>query len=137
VWSQGLKRPPWPPYNTGMEHAFCSFLRPLGRLQLAAALVMLPMAAVQAQTSTAPAAATEAPARGGRPDRAIERIRTEDGGSRIDELRVGGETQQITIQPKTSAPAYEVKPAEGARGKAPAAGNSDTNGSRVWNFLKF
>jgi hypothetical protein len=141
--AQGLKRLPWPPYNTGMEHAFCSFLRPLGRLQLAAALVMLPMVAVQAQTMApvqkiaAPTAATEAPAPGGRPDRAIERIHTEDAGSRIDELRVGGETQQITIQPKTSAPAYEVKPAEGARGKAPAAGNSDTNGSRVWNFLKF
>jgi hypothetical protein len=132
--AQGLKRLPWPPYNTGMEHAFCSFFRPLGRLQLAAALVLLPMATVQAQTSSA---APETPAGGARPDRAIERIHTEDAGSRIDELRVGGETQQITIQPKTSAPAYEVKPAEGARGKAPAAGNSDTNGSRVWNFLKF
>jgi hypothetical protein len=122
-----------------MEHVFCSSLRPWGRLQLAAALVMLPLAAqaqapADAQKSTA---AAEAPARGSRPDRAIERIRTEDAGSRIDELRVGGETQQITIQPKTSAPAYEVKPAEGARGKAPASGSSDTNGSRVWNFLKF
>jgi hypothetical protein len=134
---------PRPPYNRRMEHVFCSFLRPLGRLQLAAALVMLPLAAAQAQTqapaqkSAAPTAAPEAPARGSRPDRAIERIRTEDAGARIDELRVGGETQQITIQPKTRAPAYEVKPAEGARGKAPAAGSSDTNGSRVWNFLKF
>ena len=125
-----------------MEHDFCSFFRPLGRLQFAAALVMLPLTAALAQTpapaqNAAPTAAAEAPARASRPDRAIERIRTEDAGARIDELRVGGETQQITIQPKTRAPAYEVKPAEGARGKAPAAGSSDTNGSRVWNFLKF
>ena len=41
------------------------------------------------------------------------------------------------VQPKTGGAAYEVKPAEGARGAAPAAGNSDTNGTRVWNVLKF
>ena len=70
-------------------------------------------------------------------DQTIQRIRTEDAGSRIDELRVGGETQQITVQPKTTVPSYEVRPAEGARGNAPAAGNNDTNGSRVWNIFKF
>jgi hypothetical protein len=106
-------------------------------LPLAAAQVQTPAPAQKSAAPTAAPEAPEAPARGSRPDRAIERIRTEDAGARIDELRVGGETQQITIQPKTRAPAYEVKPAEGARGKAPAAGSSDTNGSRVWNFLKF
>lgn len=70
-------------------------------------------------------------------ERAIERIRTEDAGSRIDELRVGGETQQITVQPKLPVPSYEIKPAEGARGNAPATGSNDTNGSRVWNIFKF
>jgi len=72
--------------------------------------------------------------------RAMERIRTEDAGSRIDELRVGGETQQITVQPKAAVPgvpAYEVKPAEGARGNPPDTSNRDTNGSRVWNLFKF
>lgn len=77
------------------------------------------------------------PAPSGRPDQAIQRIRTEDAGTRIDELRVGGETQQITVQPKTGGAAYEVKPAEGARGTAPAATSNETNGSRVWNVLKF
>jgi hypothetical protein len=70
-------------------------------------------------------------------DRSIERIRTEDAGSRIDELRVGGETQQITVQPKLPVPSYEVRPAGSARGNPPASGNSDTNGSRVWNLFKF
>jgi hypothetical protein len=99
-----------------------------------AALAVLPLAAAVAQTP-APAAATKA--KPARPDKKIERIRTEDAGTRIEELRVGGETQQITVQPKTGGAPYEVKPAEGARGTAPAATSNDTNGSRVWNVLKF
>lgn len=114
-------------YNAGMKTAL--------RLLFVAALAALPLAAAVAQTpAPAEAAVREKQAR---PDRKIERIRTEDGGTRIDELRVGGETQQITVQPKTGGAAYEVMPAEGARGTAPAASNNDTNGSRVWNVLKF
>ena len=114
-------------YNAGMKTAL--------RLLLVAALAALPLAAAVAQTPTpAEAAIREKPAR---PDKKIERIRTEDAGTRIDELRVGGETQQITVQPKTGGAAYEVKPPEGARGTAPAATSNDTNGSRVWNVLKF
>jgi hypothetical protein len=119
-------------YNAGMNHV----LRPL----IAAAFAALPLAAALAQApaqDAALAAKAEAPAPSGRPDQKIQRIRTEDAGTRIDELRVGGETQQITVQPKTGGPAYEVKPAEGARGAAPAAASGDTNGSRVWNVLKF
>lgn len=61
----------------------------------------------------------------------IERIRVEDGGSRVDELRVGGETKNITVQPKVgNLPSYEVQPqnTEGADG---------TNGRRVWRALQF
>lgn len=126
-----MVRPLRQAYNTSMKHVF-------GPL-LAAALAALPLAAAVAQTQT-PAAAEKkeaAPARTGRPDKAIKRIHTEDAGTSIDELRVGGETQQIVVKPKTGGPAYEVKPAEGARGAAPAAGSGDTNGSRVWNVLKF
>lgn len=85
-------------------------------------------------------AASGAPARAqGRPEQAIQRIRTEDAGTRIDELRVGGETQSITVQPKTgqNTPPYEVKPAESAKGNPPSPSSGDTNGSRVWNVLKF
>jgi len=113
-------------YNAGMKTAL--------RLLFVAALAALPLAAAVAQTPTSAEATREKPAR---PDKKIERIRTEDAGTRIDELRVGGETQQITVQPKTGGAAYEVKPAEGARGAAPAAASNDTNGSRVWNVLKF
>ena len=61
----------------------------------------------------------------------IENIRVEDGGSRVDELRVGGETKRIQVQPKVgNLPAYEVQPqnTEGADG---------TNGRRVWRALQF
>lgn len=114
---------------------------------LAAALAVLPLAAAVAQSQTAtpssgePGSAIENkanPVTKERTEQTIQRIRTEDAGSRIDELRVGGETQSITVQPKTgNAPSYEVKPAESSRGNAPAAAGGDTNGSRVWNVLKF
>ena len=116
-----------PAYNTGMKIAFRPFI--------AAALAALPLAMAVAQTVASVPAADQANA--ARADKKIERIRTEDAGARIDELRVGGETQQITVQPKTGGMVYEVKPAEGARGAAPAAASSDTNGPRVWNVLKF
>ena len=113
------------------------------RLLFVAALAALPLAAAMAQTqvpapNVSPSAATAGrPAASARPDQKIERIRTEDGGARIDELRVGGETQQITVQPKTGGAAYEVMPAEGARGTAPGSTSNETNGSRVWNIFKF
>jgi hypothetical protein len=44
-----------------------------------------------------------------------ERIRVEDGGSRIDELRIGGETRSISVQPKGRMPAYQVQPESGER----------------------
>ena len=44
-----------------------------------------------------------------------ELIHVEDGGARIDELRVGGQTQSITVQPKDGLPAYQVEPRTGER----------------------
>lgn len=44
-----------------------------------------------------------------------ERIHLEDKGSVIDELRVGGETKSIDVQPKGGMPAYQVAPASGQR----------------------
>lgn len=47
----------------------------------------------------------------------IQRIVVEDAGSRVDELRVGGQTKSITVQPKTgnALPPYEVRPSDGTR----------------------
>lgn len=84
------------------------------------------------------AAPNEDPAEG-RKNQKIERIRVEDAGSRIDEVRYGGQTQSITVQPKSGAPEYEFQPADGARSR-PAdrrEGLSSASGQRVWNLIKF
>lgn len=106
---------------------------------------------VMAQTTSATTAAPAESAPAGRINQTIERIRTEDASVRIDELRVGGETQSITVQPKAGdgdsnssfLPAYEINAADGARGAAPgtrngnAARTGSTSGARVWNLFKF
>ena len=73
----------------------------------------------------------------GRLNQRSERIRVEDEGSRIDELRVGGQTQSISVQPKVgNLPAYEVQPSDGVRNRARNGAETDT-GTRVWNLKKF
>lgn len=74
----------------------------------------------------------------GRRNQRTQRIEVEDGGSRVQELRIGGQTQTITVQPKTgNMPEYEVQPSDGGvRNRSRSDGN-DTNGARVWNVLKF
>ena len=52
----------------------------------------------------------------------IERIHVEGGATQIEELRVGGETRSITVQPKGGLPAYDVQP---------------TTGTRAWKVLGF
>jgi hypothetical protein len=98
---------------------------------------LLALQAAFAQNAKPATEASAAPAT--HSDQAIERIRIEDAGSRVDEVRVGGETQSITVQPKTGSnfPAYEVMPSSTAKGSAPSPFGGETNGQRVWNVLKF
>ena len=100
-------------------------------------LLVLGTAATAQTTAQEPAAAPTSSS--SLPQKAVERIRTEDSGSRIDEVRVGGETQSITVQPKTGSnvPAYEVRPSNSTQGSAPGSSSNGTTGSRVWNVLKF
>lgn len=58
----------------------------------------------------------------GRRNQKIERIRLEDSGSVIDEVKYGGQTQSISVQPKAGVPRYEVQP---------------VTGQRSWNVLNF
>jgi hypothetical protein len=74
-----------------------------------------------------------------RPNQKIERIVTEDSANRIEELRVGGQLQSVTVQPKGEAPAYEMQPSDLARSR-PAdrrEGLSGGGSQRVWNVLNF
>ena len=75
----------------------------------------------------------------GRANQRTERIQIEDAGSRVDELRVGGQTQSISVQPKTgSMPSYEVQSPDGARSRAGSQNGAETTTApRVWNVLKF
>ena len=69
----------------------------------------------------------------------IERIRIEDDGARIDELRVGGQSQSIVVQPKANLPEYEFQPTDLSRSR-PADnrdGLSSPSSQRVWNLFKF
>ena len=70
-------------------------------------------AAKPAQPAEAAAAPSAQPS--SRSNQLIERIHVEGGATRIDEVRVGGETRSITVQPKGGLPAYDVQPATGTR----------------------
>ena len=102
--------------------------------------------ASRAQTPEPPAAAVQPlPADGALesrgPQKKIERVRIEDAGTRIDELRWGGETQSITVHPKSGAPEYEVIPFDGARQRQQIQRDnsvgSGTTGQRVWKVFGF
>lgn len=74
---------------------------------------------------------------GSRHEQRTERIRIEDQGSTVDELRIGGQTRSITVQPgQANMPAYEVLPSDGVRNRA-QNGSESTTGPRVWNVMKF
>ena len=73
-----------------------------------------------------------------RKNQKIERIRIEDAGNRIDELRVGGQTQNITVQPKADVPAYEIQPDDLARSRpAQSRDGLAARKQRVWNVFNF
>ncbi len=75
----------------------------------------------------------------GRVQKKIERIRLEDAGSLIDEVRVGGETQSITVSPKGNMPSYDVLPSSVNRipPSSEANGAAAAGGTRVWKILAF
>ena len=102
-----------------------STLRPLMLIPFALALE------AGAQTAPPPAEARATLPEGSR----VERITHEDGLSRIDELRVGGQTRSIEVQPKNGAPAYQVTPAQAA--ESPGQGSKGSAGKSSWRVLSF
>jgi hypothetical protein len=112
-------------------------IRPLMLALPLLALVPAPFALAQQPAATAPAAAAQAPAASAG-DR-IERITHEDSLSRIEELRVGGQTQSIEVQPKNGAPAYQITTEQGlAPARGDVAGQRTGNAGRSsWRILSF
>jgi hypothetical protein len=99
----------------------------------AALIWATPVAAQTAPAAPAPAEQVPLPASEGK---AMERITHEDALSRIDELRVGGETRAIAVQPKNGAPAYEITPLPAAD-SATSAGQGGSSGRSRWRVLSF
>ena len=78
--------------------------------------------------------------RGGEP--AVQRTVLEDEGSRIEELRVRGQTRRILVQPKVGPKAgYEILTGDGLREPPAGGGNAQASqgatGQRVWHVLSF
>ncbi|HEY2558953.1 MAG TPA: hypothetical protein VGI48_04495 [Caldimonas sp.] len=74
--------------------------------------------------------------KGGEP--AIRRTVIEDRAARIEELRVRGTLQKVTVAPKGGAPGYEVLTGGGYHATADDPGTSrGSAGKRVWNVLRF
>jgi hypothetical protein len=103
-------------------------------LLLVLACLSAPLALAQAPATSSAPDDKSAPAAKRRVEQPIQNIQHEDAGSRIDEVRVGGETKSITVQPKGNAPAYEVTPESGNRN--PAATDRE-RGSSGWKVLGF
>lgn len=66
------------------------------------------------------------------PEPAVQHVVTEDDQVRIDELRVRGQVQSITVTSKIRGFApYQILPGTGARDPSQVGQSS---GQRVWNF---
>lgn len=104
----------------------------------AGGLLLLATLAI-AQTASAPAAdlGRDEPVLDRRTQR-VEHIQIEDAGNRVDEVRVGGETKRITVQPKVGVPAYEVQPTDATGTHADSREASPGSaGRRVWKLHQF
>jgi hypothetical protein len=94
--------------------------------------------AVRAPAPIAPATPIEETelARAGEP--AVKRTVIDDGRARIEELRVRGQLQKVTVDPKGRVPGYEILLGDGAHAVGDDPGTSrGSAGKRVWNVFRF
>lgn len=93
---------------------------------LCLALVGLPCAGSLSGCAITPAAG----------DAAVQRLVSEDDHVRIDELRVRGQTQRLSVQNKGSGtPGYDILTP--SAGHDPSREHRDAAGQRVWTVLSF
>lgn len=105
------------------------------RLLLPLALVAGIALASAAQGQTAPL--EQPPQTTSARDR-TERITNEDALTRIQEVRVGGETKSIDVQPKNGAPAYQINPDSSGSATGEVGGKRTGNAGRSsWRILDF
>ncbi len=117
---------------------------------VAACVVALAAPAANAADAAAPPTLTRSPAtpapatvieeielgRAGEP--VVKRTIIDDGRARIEELRVRGRLQKVTVEPKGRVPGYEILIGDGAHVVGDDPGTSrGSAGKRVWNVLRF
>ena len=105
------------------------------------ALMNLPLALTLACLAL-PCAAQQAPARPATGEPEVQRTVIEDDGARIEELRVRGQVQRITVSPKGGGKArYEILTGSGATdipgGVNAGRGAAGTAGKSAWNVFAF
>ena len=85
----------------------------------------------------APALSVQTEARSGEPN--VKRTVIDDDSTHIDELKVRGHTQRITVKPKIAAlRGYEIVTGDGSRDLSDGANSArGATGKRVWNVLSF
>ena len=65
-------------------------------------------------------------------------LTTEDALTRVDEVRVDGQTQSIQVQPKNGAPADQIQPLAPGQTPGASAGRPTGNAGRSsWRVLDF
>ena len=101
-------------------------------------LILLALVLPVAALAQAQAPLTREPAGEARQNQKIERLHAEDDAATIEELRVGGQVQAVTVKPKAAVPPYEMQPSDMARTR-PADSREGLAGrsQRVWNVLGF
>lgn len=99
--------------------------------------LLAPLLAASACSAALAAEASEAAAPVA--DAKVVETVVEDDSTRIEELRVRGQTQKVTVQPKNSKlPSYEIIMGDGSRDLSPGAGTTrGAAGRRVWSVLSF
>jgi hypothetical protein len=105
-------------------------MKPSHALAALAWLALAGSACAQAQRPAAASAGSEPK---------VQQIVVEDEGSRIEELRVRGATQRISVQPKVgTTKGYEILVGDGSRDRSEGVdGRRGAAGKRVWHVLSF
>ena len=71
------------------------------------------------------------------PEPKVERLHAEDQAVSVDELRVRGVTQRITVTPKNGV-AYDIVPLDASRDPTSRSGpGAGSVGRRIWNIFQF
>jgi hypothetical protein len=104
----------------------------------AGAGAVTPPAAAASGPGTAPQVATGAEDAGREPiEPNVQHIVIEGKNTRVEELRVRGQTQSVTVQNK-GAPSYEIVIGDGSRDLSNGGGaQKGAAGQRVWRVLSF